>query len=113
VSEHIRCEICCAESNAGVATLALVCHQCWVDQQAKVEQMEAELKTECQLWSVECDELQAEIERLQAERDDARKAARWLYEAWSRDEDEPVPPQTYEGPVEVRWPWVWGEVNGE
>ena len=43
---------------------------------------------------------------LMLERDEAREAARWLYKAWSRSEDEPVPPEEYEGTVEERWPWL-------
>lgn len=46
------------------------------------------------------------IKRLQEERKEAREAARWLYKAWSRSEDDPVSPEEYEGPVEERWPWL-------
>jgi len=49
---------------------------------------------------------------MQAARDEAHEAARWLYEAWSCDDDQPVPLPPHTGSLKMRWPWLC-EVGGD
>jgi hypothetical protein len=40
------------------------------------------------------------------ERNEAREAARFLYRLETYPDDTPVPPATWQGTVEDRWPWI-------
>ena len=80
-------------------------------QHDKIERLKANVQSWQDAHAVQEQRHKAKIKRLRDERNDARKAARWLYVESCRDPEEPVPPAEY-FVVEKRWPWL-EEVEGE